>query len=85
MVLGTDARQWLCSIILQLLFQGEFAQEAAEFVFPASQPGDMDRLWENEDFVVYHISNFLWEAEEGGLGLVVDGLALLLWFLGWRR
>lgn len=75
----------MSSIILQLVFHGEFAEEAAEFAFPASHPGDMDCLRKNEDFVVYHISDFLWEAEEERLVLGVDGLALRLGFLDLGR
>lgn len=82
MILATDTRQWVDSIILQLVFQREFAEEAAEFVFPAPYPGDMDRLGENEDILVYHVSDFQWEAEEERLALVVHGLALRLAFLG---
>ena len=75
----------MSSIILQLVFHGEFAEEAAEFAFPASHPGNMDGLGEYEDRGVYHISDFLWEAEEGRLALGVDGFALRLGFfdLSW--
>ena len=82
MVLATDTRQRVDSIILQLVFHWEFTEEAAEFTLRASYPGDMDRLRENEDILVYHISDFPWEAEEGRLALVVHGLALRLGFPG---
>lgn len=69
------------SVILQLGFHGEFAEEAAEFAFPATHPSNMDGFRKYEDLGVYHISDFLWEAEEGRLALGVDGFALRLGFL----
>lgn len=81
-VLATDTRQWVDSIILQLVFHGEFTEEAAEFSLRASHPGEMHRLRESEDILVYHVSDFQWEAEEQRLALVVHGLALRLAFLG---
>ncbi len=71
MDIATDARQRMPSIIVQLAFYREFAEDAAEFACPGSHPGDVDGRRGSKDFGVYHISDFPWQAEQRGLVLAV--------------
>lgn len=84
MGIATGARQRVHSIIVQLVFYREFAEEAAEFACPGSHPGDVDGRRGSKNFGVYHISDFLWQAEQRRLVLAVCVLrpGLLDWG-GW--